>query len=89
MANDPTTPSEIPYSIIVQNPSPDLDPTGQPQQYQKFAVREVYDIRGFIPPEFGFVLEFIRQSFDVYGAYRVEIVVGDWSFKAYKSPRNG
>jgi hypothetical protein len=87
---DAGKPSPVPYSLIVQYPSPDLPQEGIEKIYFTGAFKDVATLRSAlhnILPEY-VVGTFIRDSFEKFGAYRLEIIIAEWSIKIYKHPNN-
>jgi hypothetical protein len=80
--------SDVPYSLIVQDPSPDLagypEYKDGPTQYVKASARELHHFRGsvLIPQSvYDFMEACVRR-----GCYRVEIIAGQVSYKLYVKP---
>lgn len=83
-------PSPVPYSLFLRQPSADIDPTGQETRQSTISSKTLQGVineAAALAPIPG-LAEFIEGAFDAWGAYRLEIIVGDVSIKVYKHPNN-
>jgi hypothetical protein len=86
---DKGVPSPVPYSLIIQHPSPDLNQDGVEKIYLTAAVTDVDKIIETLKPYFqsvGFE-SFLKAVFSS-DLYRLEMVIGGLSIKIYKHPNN-
>lgn len=88
-AQDKGAPSPVPYSVMIQKPSPDIDPQGQVVIRINLALKSLDNatLERLIPGDCRIFVEWARKSF-LAGYYRFELIVGDWSIKVYKHPNN-
>jgi hypothetical protein len=82
-------PSPVPFSIILQRPSPDLPQDGVEKFYMTAAAKDVETVTqaAALQIQSAGLTKFIKDVFDS-GYHRLEIVVGDLSIKIYKHRNN-
>lgn len=88
---DKGKPSPVPFTLLMQRPSPDIDAAGVPTIYVRGSYRELWELLSDVRKQFNVSDDFIRflsWAFESGGYYRFELIVGDWSIKVYKHPNN-
>jgi hypothetical protein len=86
---DKGVPSPVPFSLIIRQPSSDIDTQGRPHFHFSGAYKSIDDMPlAMLPGDImGDVERMLRKVFES-GAYRIEMVIGDWEIKVYKHPNN-
>jgi hypothetical protein len=87
---DKGEPSPVPFTLMIQKPSPDCNQDGVEKIFFRGAFAELHGVTGGIRnhfPDDNFI-RFVSEAFSKHGVYRLEVVVADWSIKVYKHPNN-
>lgn len=82
-------PSPVPFTLIIQTPSPDLPQAGGETLYLKASCKDIVTVTKelSIYVDNNSLAKFVRDCFDS-GYYRLEITLGGTSIKIYKHPNN-
>jgi hypothetical protein len=87
---DKGEPSPVPFTLMLQKPSADCNQAGVEKFHFTGAYKEIeqltHALHTFYPDDN--LSRFIAEAFNSRRAWRLEIILADWSIKVYKHPNN-